>query len=51
MIDDEIQQIDGLQSDATDLRPGGKKLLRDAEAQALLTQRKINTYWPPVVGR
>jgi len=48
MIDDEIQQIDGLQSDATDLRPGAKKILRGAEAQALLTQRKINTYWPPV---
>jgi hypothetical protein len=48
MIDDEIQQIDALQSDATDLRPGAKKILRDAEAQALLTQRKVNTYWPPL---
>jgi hypothetical protein len=50
MIDDEIQQIDGLQSDATDLRPGAKKILRSAEVQAIFTQRKISTYWPPVVG-
>jgi hypothetical protein len=47
MIDDELQQIDALQSDATDLRPGAKKILRDAEAQALITQRQVNTYWPP----
>jgi len=50
MIDDEIQQVDGLQSDATDLRPGAKKILRSAEVQAIFTQRKITTYWPPVVG-
>ena len=48
MIDDELQQIDGLQSDATDLRPGAKKMLRAAEAQALLTQRKVNTCRPPL---
>jgi hypothetical protein len=48
MIDDELQQIDGLQSDATDLRPGAKKILRAAEAQALITQRQVNTYWPPL---
>jgi hypothetical protein len=48
MIDDELQQIDGLQSDATDLRPGAKKILRAAEVQALLTQRQVNTYWPPL---
>jgi hypothetical protein len=48
MIDDELQQIDGLQSDATDLRPGAKKILRSAEVQALLTQRQVNTYWPPL---
>jgi hypothetical protein len=47
MIDDELQQIDALQSDATDLRPGAKKILRHAEAQALITQRQVNTYWPP----
>jgi hypothetical protein len=48
MIDDELQQIDGLQSDATDLRPGAKKILRDAEVQALLTQKQVNAYWPPL---
>jgi hypothetical protein len=48
MIDDELAQIDGLQSDATDLRPGAKKILRAAEAQALITQRQVNTYWPPL---
>jgi hypothetical protein len=48
MIDDELQQIDGLQSDATDLRPGAKKILRTAEAHALLTQKQVNTYWPPL---
>jgi hypothetical protein len=48
MIDDELHQIDGLQSDATDLRPGAKKILRAAEAQALITQRQVNTYWPPL---
>jgi hypothetical protein len=48
MIDDELQQIDGLQSDATDLRPGAKKILRAAEVQSLLTQRQVNTYWPPL---
>jgi hypothetical protein len=48
MIDDELQQIDGLQSDATDLRPGATKILRAAEAQALITQRQVNTYWPPL---
>jgi len=50
MIDDELQQIDGLQSDAADLRPGAKKILRAAEVQALLSQRQITKYWPPVVG-
>ena len=48
MIDDELQQIDGLQADATDLRPGAKKILRAAEVQALLTQKQVNTYWPPL---
>jgi hypothetical protein len=49
MIDDELQQIDGLQTDATGPRPGAKQILRAAEVQTLLTQRQVNTYWPPVV--
>jgi len=49
-LDDEIRQIRGLQSDAKDLRPGGKKILNSALAQTLLTELQINTYWPPVIG-
>jgi hypothetical protein len=49
-LDDEIQQIKGLKSDAKDLRPGGKKILNSALAQTLLTELQINTYWPPVIG-
>ncbi len=48
MVEDELQQIDALQSDAVDLSPGGTKILRDAEAQILLTERKVDAYWPPV---
>jgi hypothetical protein len=48
MLDDEMQQIKQLSTDATDLRPGGKKLLKDALVQTLLTENTINTYWPPV---
>jgi hypothetical protein len=50
LLDDEIQQIKGLQSDAKDLRPGGVRVLRSALAQTLLTQNTINTYWPPITG-
>jgi hypothetical protein len=46
-LDDELQHIDGLQSDATDLRPKGKSILRQAEVQILLTERAINAFWPP----
>jgi hypothetical protein len=47
-LDDEIQQIKGLKSDAKDLRPGGTKILNAALAQSLLTELQINTWWPPV---
>jgi hypothetical protein len=47
-LDDEMQHIDGLQSDATDLDVRGKSILRQAEVQTLLTERTINTIWPPV---
>jgi hypothetical protein len=49
-VDDEAQQIRGLQSDATDLTAGGKRLLQLALAQSVLTQSVVNTYWPPVAG-
>ena len=48
-IDDEAQQIRGLQADATDLTPGGARMLQLALAQSLLTQTSVNTIWPPVI--
>jgi hypothetical protein len=48
MLDDELQQIDALQADAGDLLPAGKRLLRAAEARIMLTERRVNAYWPPV---
>ena len=48
-LDDEIQQIKGLQSDATDLRPGGRTILHPALAQTQATETAINTVWPPVI--
>jgi hypothetical protein len=48
-LDDEMQQIKGLQSDATDLRPGGKTVLTRALAQTQATETTINTLWPPVI--
>jgi hypothetical protein len=49
LLDDEIQQIKGLQSDATDLTPGGAKALTQALAQTTATETTINTIWPPVI--
>ena len=48
-LDDELQHISGLQSDAMDLNARGRQILRQGLAQILLTQRTINTIWPPVV--
>jgi hypothetical protein len=48
LLDDEIQQIKGLQSDATDLTPGGDKALTQALTQTTATETSINTIWPPV---
>jgi hypothetical protein len=48
-LDDEIQHIDGLVSDAPDLRPGGRRLLNAARRQITATETTINTIWPPVV--
>ena len=48
-FDDETQQLQGLQADATDLRPGGGRILRLALAQTLLSENTVNTYWPPVI--
>ena len=50
-LDDEIQHIDGLASDATDLRPGGSRILTKGRAQIVQTEATINTLWPPVDRR
>jgi len=47
-LDDELQQIDGLRSDATDLSARGKSILRQAETQIVFTERTINNIWPPL---
>ena len=47
-LDDEIQAIDGLKSDATDLTVGGRRLLNAAENQIEATRTFVNTKWPPV---
>jgi hypothetical protein len=47
-IGDEINQIDGVISLSTTLGAGIKRILQDAELQALHTQGTINTFWPPV---
>ena len=48
-LDDELQHIDGLQADATDLRPGGTRILTKARAHIVATEATINTFWPPVI--
>jgi hypothetical protein len=48
-LDDELQHIDGLTSDAPDLRPGGRRILTRARAQIAQTEAQINVFWPPVV--
>jgi hypothetical protein len=46
-IDDEMQQIDGVQA-TIKLSPGRARILGLAELQDLKTERTINTYWPPI---
>ena len=46
-LDDEIQHIDGLTTDATDLRPGGTRILTKGRAQIVATEATVNTFWPP----
>lgn len=48
-LDDELLHIDGLISDATDLRPGGTRILTKARAQIVATEATIAAFWPPVV--
>jgi hypothetical protein len=46
-LDDEIQHVDGLLSDAPDLRPGGRRILTKARAHIVATEATIATLWPP----
>jgi hypothetical protein len=47
-LDDELQGIAGLESDATDLTAGGRRLLNAAEKQITASKAFVNTNWPPV---
>jgi len=47
-FDDELQGIEGLKSDATDLTAGGRRVLNAAENQISTSRAFVNTHWPPV---
>ena len=47
-FDDEIQGIDGLKTDATDLTVGGRRVLNAAENQVVRSKAFVNLHWPPV---
>jgi hypothetical protein len=50
MLDDELQQIGSLKSDAESVLPAGRRLLRSAAGQIAQTEHQIDAYWPPVSG-
>jgi hypothetical protein len=47
-LDDELQAVDGLKADATDLTAGGRRLLTAATTHIATTRGVINRTWPPV---
>jgi hypothetical protein len=47
-LDDELQAIDGLKSDATDLTAGGRRLLTAATTQIAGTRAAVNRAWQPI---
>lgn len=47
-FDDELQGIEGLKTDATDLTAGGRRLLTAAGSQIEASKTFVNTHWPPV---
>jgi len=47
-LDDELQAIDGTQSEASDVTAGGRRVLKTAEAQVERTRRTVNAAWPPI---
>jgi hypothetical protein len=46
-VQDEVQQIQGVLQDGA-VVPTGKKILKDALVQDILTENTTNTLWPPV---
>jgi hypothetical protein len=47
LLDDEIQQINGMQDDRS-LSSGARRILNAAELQATKTEKTINQWWPPL---
>jgi hypothetical protein len=47
-LDDELQSIEEVKSDASDLTAGGRRLLHAAATQITKTRRVVNTTWPPL---
>jgi hypothetical protein len=47
-LSDELQAIDGIKSDATDLTAGGRRLLTAASTQVIKTKGTVNKTWPPI---
>jgi hypothetical protein len=47
-VGDEIDQIDGALDLSSTMGLGIRRILQDAELQAVKTQRTINGYWPPL---
>jgi hypothetical protein len=47
-LDDELQAIDGLKSDSTDLTSGGRRLLTAATTHIARTRGVVNRTWPPI---
>ena len=45
---DEMLTIDGTTADATDLTPGGKQLLGQAELQIFRSKQFVDQNWPPL---
>ena len=48
VLDDEIQGIEGLKSDATDLTAGGRNLPNSAETRITKTKGFVSRTWPPL---
>jgi hypothetical protein len=47
-LDDELQAIDGIKSDAEDLTASGRRLLTSATTHIAKTKSVVNRTWPPI---